>query len=94
MKIAVLLGQLRAKGDLNGHMAGRQFDESGAEVLHDSLTRETAADTGFIVGIGSCKSRMVSHEGEYISGRATQQEARLVEDVPRLGALRERLIEG
>lgn len=73
MKIAVLLGEFGAKGDLNGDVAGRQFSKTGAEVLHDSLARETVADAGFVVRIGSSESRMFSHGEEYSSATTTEQ---------------------
>jgi hypothetical protein len=76
MEIAMLLGEFGAKGDLNGNVAGRQFGKTGAEVLHDSLARETVMDAALKVWIGSRKLRMVSHEGEYSSGTATEQWAR------------------
>jgi len=76
MKIAVLLGEFGAKGDLNGDVAGRQFSKTGAEVLHDSLAGETVADAGFVVGIGSSESRMFSHGQEYSSATTTGQSGR------------------
>jgi len=76
MKKVVLLGELGTKRDLNRHVAGREFDKTGGEVLHDSLARETVMDAALKVWIGSRKLRMVSHEGEYSSGTATEQWAR------------------
>lgn len=76
MKKAVLLGELGAKGYVNRGVAGGQFDETGAEVLHHALARETVADAGLIVGIGSGESRMFSHGEEYSSDATTEQEAR------------------
>ena len=76
MKKVVLLGELGTKRDLNRHVAGREFEKTGAEVLHDSLARETVADAGLIVGIGSGKSRMVIHGEEYSSALVTEQWAR------------------
>lgn len=76
MKIAVLLGEFRAKENLNRGMAGGQLDEASAEVLHHSLARETVSDARLIVRIGSGVSRMFSHGDEYSSAAETKREAR------------------